>query len=209
MNRLVHKVSGWIRGFLSAFIAINGTYCKFNGKYVVLINKNWCFWTMVLEKTLESPLDCKEIQPVHPKGDQFWVFIGRTDAEAETPILWPPDGKSWLLEKDPDAGRDWGQEEKGTTEDEMAGWHHQLHGHEFGQTLIAGGGQGGLACCDSWGHKESDTTERLNWTELNKFSREVVYAYQQCMRVEILHSFINGMHFLIFEILPVWKVRND
>ena len=94
--------------------------------------KNWCFWTVVLEKTLESPLDCKEIQPVHPKGDQSWVFIGRTDAEAETPILWPPHAKSWLIRKDPDAGRDWGQEEKGMTEDEMAGWHHWLDGHDFG-----------------------------------------------------------------------------
>ena len=93
--------------------------------------KYWCFWTVVLEKTLESPSDCKEIQPVHPKGDQSWVFIARTDAEAETPILWPHDGKSWLIGKDPDAGRDWGQEEKGTTEDEMAGWHHRLDGHEF------------------------------------------------------------------------------
>ena len=93
--------------------------------------KIWCFWTMVLEKTLESPLDCKEIQPVHPKGDQSWVFIGRTDAKAETPVLWPPHAKSWLIGKDPDAGRDWGQEEKGTTEDEMAGWHQQLNGHEF------------------------------------------------------------------------------
>ena len=93
--------------------------------------KNWCFWTVVLEKTLETPLDCKEIQPVHPKGYQSWVFIGRTDAEAETPILWPPHAKSWLIGKDPDAGRDWGQEEKGTTENEMAGWHHRLAGHEF------------------------------------------------------------------------------
>ena len=93
--------------------------------------KNGCFWTVVFEKTLESPLDCKEIQPVHPKGDQSWLFIGRTDAEAETPILWPPHAKSWLTGKDPDAGRDWGQEEKGTTEDEMTGWHHRLHGHEF------------------------------------------------------------------------------
>ena len=93
---------------------------------------NWCFWTVVLEKTLESPLDCKEIQPVHSKGDQAWVFIGRTDVEAETPILWPPHVKSWLIGKDPDAGRDWGQEEKGTTEDEMAGRHHRLKGHEFG-----------------------------------------------------------------------------
>ena len=93
--------------------------------------KNWCFWTMVLEKSLESPLDCKEIQLVHPKGDKSWVFIGRTDAEAETPILQPPDVKSWLIGKDADAGRDWGKEEKGKTEDEMAGWHHQLNGHEF------------------------------------------------------------------------------
>ena len=118
----------------------------------------------MLEKTLESPLDCKEIQPVHPKGDQSWVFIGRTDAEAETPILRPSHVKSWLIGKDPDAGRDWGQEEKGTTEDEMAGWHHRLNGHEFEWTLGVGDGQGGLACCDSWGRKELDTTERLNWT---------------------------------------------
>ena len=97
--------------------------------------KNGCFWTVVLEKTLESPLDCKEIQPVHPKGDQSWVFIGRTDAVAETPVLWPPHAKNWLIGKDPDAGRDWGQEEKGTTEDEMVGWHHWLNGHEFEYTL--------------------------------------------------------------------------
>ena len=124
--------------------------------------KNWCFWTVVLEKTLESPLDCKEIQPVHPKGKHSWVFIGRTDVEAETPILWPPDEKSWLIGKDSDAGRDWGQEEKGMTEDEMAGWHHRLDGHGFGWTPGVGDGQGGLACCDSWGCKELDTTE-LNW----------------------------------------------
>ena len=94
--------------------------------------KNWCFWTVVLEKTLESPLNCKEIQPAHPKGNQSWVFTGRTDDEVETPIFWPPDVKSWLIVKDPDAGKDWGQEEKGTTEDEMVGWHHRLNGHEFG-----------------------------------------------------------------------------
>ena len=126
--------------------------------------KNWCFWTVVLEKTLESSLDCKEIQPVHPKGDQSWVFFGRNDVEAETPILWPPHVKSWLIGKDSDAGRDWGQEEKGTTEDEMAGWHHRLDGCEFKWTPGVGDRQEGLACCDSWGHKESDTTERLNWT---------------------------------------------
>ena len=129
--------------------------------------KNWCFWAVVLEKTLESPLDCKGIQPVHPKGDQSCVFVGRTDVEAETPILWPPDVKSWLVWKDPDAGKDWGQEEKRMTEDEMAGWPHQLNGHGFGWTLGVGDRQGGLACWGSWGHKESDTTEQLNWTELN------------------------------------------
>ena len=127
------------------------------------VPKNWCFWTVVLEKTLESPLDCKEIQPIHSKGDQSWVFIGRTDAEAAAPILWPPHEKSWLIGKDSDAGRDWGQEEKRTTEDEMAGWHHWLDGHEFKWTPGVGDGQGGLACCDSWGHEELDTTERLNW----------------------------------------------
>ena len=124
--------------------------------------KNWCFWTVVLEKTLESPLYCKEIQPVHPKANQCWIFIGRTDAEA--PILWPPDAKSWLIRKDLDAGKDWGQEEKGTTEDEIVGWHHRLDAHEFGWTLGVGDGQGGLACCGSWGHKELEMTEQLNWT---------------------------------------------
>ena len=98
-----------------------------------LAPKNWCFWTVVLEKTLESPLGCKEIQPVHPKGDQSWVFIGRTDVEAEAPVIWPPHAKSWLAGKHPDAGKDWGQEEKGMTEDEMVVWHHQLNGHEFDQ----------------------------------------------------------------------------
>ena len=129
--------------------------------------RNWYFWTVVLEKTLESPLDCKEIQPVHPKGNQSWLILGRTDVEAETPILWPPDAKSWVIWKNPDAGKDWGQEEKGITEDEMVGWHHWLNGHGFGQTLGVGDGQGGLACCGSCDRKESDMTERLNWTELN------------------------------------------
>ena len=109
--------------------------------------KNGCFWTVVLEKTLESPLDCKEIQPVHPKGNQSWTLIGRTDAETETPILWPPDVKNWLTGKDPDAGKDLSQEEKGMTEDEMAGWHHRLNGHEFEWTPGVDGGQGGMACC--------------------------------------------------------------
>ena len=126
----------------------------------------------MLEKTLESPLDCKEIQPVHSKGDQSWVFIGRTDAEAETPILWPPDAKNWLIGKDPDAGRDWGQEEKGMTEDEMAGWHHRLDGQEFEWTPGVGDGQGGLVCCNSWGHEESDNwVTEPNWTELKEATK--------------------------------------
>ena len=108
--------------------------------------KNWCFWTVVLEKTPVSPLYCKEIQPVHPKGDHPWDFFGRNDAKAEAPVLWPPHAKSWVTGKDSDAGRDWGQEEKGTTEDEMAGWHHLLDGRESEWTLGAGDGQGGLAC---------------------------------------------------------------
>ena len=114
--------------------------------------------------------DCKEIQPVHPKGDQSWIFTGRTDVEAETPILWPPDVKSWLIGKDPDAGKDWRQEEKGTTEDEMVGWHHRLNGCGFGWTLEVADGQGGLVCWDSWGLKESDTTEWLNWTEMQNMN---------------------------------------
>ena len=130
------------------------------------VPKNWCFWTVVLEKTLESPLDSKDIESVPPKGDQSWVFTGRTDAEAETPILWPPDAKSWLIWKDLDAGKDWGQEEKGMTEDEMVGCHHRLNERGFGWTPEVGDGQGGLMCCSSWSHKESDMTEQLNWTEL-------------------------------------------
>ena len=131
------------------------------------VPKNWCFWTVVLEKTLESPLDCKEIQPVHPKGNQSWVFFGRNDAKAEIPILWPPDVKSWLIGKDSDAGRDWGQEEKGTTEDEMTGWHHRLDGHEFEWTPEVGDGQGGLACCSSWGPQRVGhnwATELTDWS---------------------------------------------
>ena len=113
------------------------------------VQKNWCFWTVVMEKTLESPLDCKEMQLVHPKRNQSWVFIGRTDVEAETAILWPPDAKSRFRWKDSDAGKDWGQKEKGTTDEEMVGWHHRVNRHEFGWTLGVGDGQGGLACCDS------------------------------------------------------------
>ena len=114
------------------------------------VSKNWCFWTVVLEKTLESPLDCKEIQPVHPKGNQSWIFIGRTDAAAGTAIVWPPDVKNWLIGKDPDAGKDWRQEEKNTTEDEIFGWHHQLE-YEFEQAPGVGDGHGSLVCCSPWG----------------------------------------------------------
>ena len=129
--------------------------------------RNWCFWTVVLEKTLESPLDCKEIQPVHSEGDQPWDLFGRNDGKAETPILWPPYAKSRLTGKDFDAGRDWGQEKKGMTEDEMTGWHHWLDEHEFEWTPGVGDGQGGLAYCDSWGCKDGHywATE-LNWAEL-------------------------------------------
>ena len=124
--------------------------------------KNWCIWTVVQEKTLESPLDCKEIKPVNPKGNKPSIFIGRTDAKAEAPILWPPDVKSQLIRKDPDAGKDWWQEEKGKTEDEMVGWHHWFSGHEFENTPGGDEGQGSLACCSPWDRKELDTTEWLN-----------------------------------------------
>ena len=126
--------------------------------------QNWCFWTVVLEKTLESPLDCKEIRPVNPKGNQSWTFIGRTGAEV--PVLWPPDVKNQPIGKDLDAGKDWRQDEKGMTEDEMVGWHHRLNGHESEWTPGVGDGQGGLVCCSPWSCKKSDTTERLNWIEL-------------------------------------------
>ena len=130
-------------------------------------------WTVVLEKTLESPLDCKEIQPVHPKGDQSWVLIGRTDVE--TPILWPPHEKSWFIGKDPDAGKDWGQEEEDMTGHDMVGWHHRLNGHRFGWTTGIGDVQGGLACCGSWGHSR---TWLSNWTELNWIHLTIKYI--QC-----------------------------
>ena len=129
--------------------------------------KNWCFWTVVLEKTLESPLDCKEIQPVHPKGNQSWIFIGRSDTKAEAPILWPPDSENWLIGKDPDAGKDWRQEEKGMTEDEMVGWHHRLNGHELKQAPGAGDGLESLACCSLWGSRVRHDWVQSDWTELN------------------------------------------
>ena len=159
-----------------------GLWRKLSAEELMLLNCG-------VGKDSESPLDCKEIQPVHPKGDQSWVFTGRTDAEAETPILWPPHTKSWLTGKDPDAGRDWGEDEKGTTEDEMAGWHHRLDGCEFWWTPGVGDGQGCLACSDSWGCKESDTTERLNWSDvtvlvpLKLFKKMIVqnvFRWQNC-----------------------------
>ena len=136
--------------------------------------KNWWFWTVVMEKTLESPLACKEIQPVNTKGNQSWIFIGRT--EAEVPILWTPYMKNGLIGKDPDAGKVWRQEEKGTTEHEMAGWHHQLDGQEFEQALGVGDGQGRLAGCSPWGCKEADTTKRLNWTAFLQDSCQLFYG---------------------------------
>ena len=156
--------------------------------------KNLCFWTVVLEKTLESPLDYKEIQPVHSKGDQSWVFIGRTDAKAETPILWPPDEKSWLIGEDSDAGRDWGQEKKRTREDEMAGCHHWLYGRESEWSPGVGDGQGGLACCDSWGRKESDTTERMNWTETQSWDTMYHSMRKEVRRV----CSLNWLPYLLF-----------
>ena len=137
---------------------------------------------MVLEKTLESPLDIKEIQPVHPKGNQSWIFIGRTDAEAETPILCPPDAKNWLIWKDPDAGKDWRREEKGMTEDELVGWYHQCNRHEFEYTLGVGDGQGSLVCCSPWHCKESDTTKWLNWTGILYNSNNTTFCKRLCKK---------------------------
>ena len=159
------------------------------------VPKNWCFWIVVLEKTLESPLDFMEIQPDFPKGNQSWIFIGRTDAEAETPMLWLPDVKNRLIGKDPDAGKDW-RWKKGTTEDEMVGWHHRRNGHEFEQALGVGDGQGGLACCSPWGRKESDATERLNWTELIRQETEL----------KDLEGYSKQLDFLLFTVREHQKV---
>ena len=142
---------------------------------------------MMLEKTLESPLHCKEIQPVHPKADQFLVFIGGTDVETETPILWHPDAESWLIWKNSDVGKEWGQEEKGTTEDEMVGWHHRLYGHEFEQVSGVGDGQGGLMCCSPWGCKEMDTTEQLNWADLDTIQISYLWKFQFEWKEIFLH----------------------
>ena len=135
---------------------------------------NWCFQTVILEKTLKSPLDSKEIKTVNPKGNEPWIFIGKTDAKAEASIFWPPEEKSWPTGKDPDAWKYWGHQEKGTTEDEMIGWHHWLKGHEFGQTLRDSEGQRGLGCCSPWGHKDLDMTSWLNNNERKLLSDNII-----------------------------------
>ena len=171
--------------------------------------KNWCFWTVVLGKTLESLLYSKEIHPVHPNGNQSWIFFGRTDAEAETPILWPPDVKSWLIWKDPDAGKDLIQEEKGTTEGELVGWHHRLYGHEFEQALAVGDGQRGLKCCSPWGHKDSDSTEWLNWTEHFIYLWHVQVHIHTCTCVcVVLCVFVFVCVFLQF-LICVWLLETQ
>ena len=161
---------------------------------------------MVLEKPLESPLDCKEIQSVHPKGNLSWIFIGRTDAEA--PVLWPPDGKNWLTGKDSDAGKDWRQEEKGTTEDEMVGWHHRLDVHEFEQAPGVGDGQGSLACCSPWGHKESDMTEQLNWIECIYIESRKMVPKNLCFQIIVLEKTLESP-LVCKEIKPVSPKGNQ
>ena len=149
----------------------------------------------MLGKTLESPLDSKEIQPVHPKWNQSWMCIGRTDAETEATILWPPDVKNWLTGKDPDAGKDWRQKKR-TTEDEMVGWHHRLNGHEFEQAQRVGDGQGSLVCCSPWGCKELDTTEWLNWTDLIQLvsKRERILSQSLCSQIHIFPSILTTFY---------------
>ena len=155
------------------------------------VPKNWCFRTVVLEKTLENPLNCREIKPVNPKGNQTWIFIGRTDAEAETPIFWPPDAKNWLTGKDPDAGKDWKQEEKGKTEDEMFGWHHWLNGHEFEQALGVGEEQGSLLCCS-----HGVARVRHNWaTELKEKAE-----------LKVMNSRMNNAEGRISDLKEQWKL---
>ena len=170
----------------------------------------------MLEKTLDSPLDSKEIQPVHPKGNQSWIFIGRTDAEAETPVLWLPDAKSWLPRKDPDAGKDWGQEEKGVTEDETVGWHHWLHGHEFEQILGESKGQGSLVCCSPWGYKESDMMQQLNNNNMESFLSflsNLCYMYMEpswfflCSNWKGHCFWADSRNDFFKDLLLVWKVK--
>ena len=165
--------------------------------------KNWWFWTAVLEKTLENPLDCKEIKSVNPKGNKPWIFIGRADAKAEAPILWPPNGKIQLTGKDPDAGKDWRQEEKGMTEGKMVGWHYQPNGHEFEQTLGDGEGQGSLVCCSPWGRKESDTTEQLNNNKIKNMTYMPILTTFILSILKVLTTAIRN------EKEKRWKGRNE
>ena len=157
--------------------------------------KNWCFWNVVPEKTLESPLDSKEIKPVNPKGNQPWIFIGRTDVEAEAPVLWPSDLKSLLIGKDPDVGGDWEQEEKGETEDEMVGWHHWLNGHEFEKTQGDSEGQRSLVCCSSWvqrfRHKLATEQEQIQG---RTYKKEVLYIYIFCGGMDLDSTTRDGIH---------------
>ena len=173
--------------------------------------KNWYFWTVVLEKTLEGPLDCKEIKPVHPKGNQSWVFFIRTDVEGEAPTFWPPDAKRWLIWNDPDVGKDWRQEEKGTTKDEMVRWHHWLYGHEFEQALGVGDGQGSLACCSPRGHKGSDTTEWLNCTELSEKSYIILFhrGSQETQKLSLLVIYGTSLYILNTGFLLIICVANN
>ena len=159
--------------------------------------KDWCFWTVVLQKTLENPLDCKEMKPVNPKGNLSWILIGRTDAEALR--LWPPNAKNWVTGKDPVAGKDWRREEKGTPEDEMFGWHHWLDGQELDQAPGVGNGQWSLVCCSPWGGKESDMTKQLNWTELNIFHTTA----------PIVHSILVSYQLHRFVVMIKWKNTGD
>ena len=176
--------------------------------------KNWCFWTVVLEKTLESSLDCKEIKPVNPKGNKSWIFIGRTDTEAEAPLFCPPDAKNWLIEKDSNAGTDWRQEEKGITEDEMAGWHHRLNGHEFEQALGAGEGQGGLACCSPWGYKELDMTmysSSSSWAPTLSAHQEagrVVDGYTSFSDLSVPSNFLTEASASSWTLVVNWTARS-
>ena len=168
--------------------------------------KNWCFLIVALEKTLESSSDCKKIKPVNPKGSQSWIFIGRTDVEAEDPILWPPDAKNWLIWKDPDAGKDWRQE-KGTIEDKVVWWHHQLDQYEFEQVPVVGEGQRRLACCNPYGHRESDMTEWLSWIECKVCPREFFMLAEWLLwRIHIL--MLEGVFYKYFSIKKAehWRI---